>query len=143
MLHTVYNLQESMETEHFAMYLKHSRKWVLENLDKAGTEPEPPPHDTIENDWLSILKFAPHLVNDDKPINRVPAPILTRWWYVGVAAEFFLEHYLSLFRTTQAIANDFNADSRANEVGSHLYSLMLEPQLYSDLVFCGRFMWSS
>lgn len=74
-------------------------------------------------------------MNTEDPITRVPAPVLTRWWYVGVAAEFFVDHYLSIYRATQLIVNDHDLSSRPNEIASHLYSLMLEPKIYSDLIF--------
>jgi hypothetical protein len=54
MLHTVYDLQESMEKEHFSMYLKQARIWVAENCNATGI-PVPELED-FENDWLLMLK---------------------------------------------------------------------------------------
>ena len=78
MLHTVYDLQESMEQEHFSMYLKQARIWVADNRNTTGN-PDPELEDFL-NDWLRMLKYVPNCVNAEDPFTRVPAPILTRWW---------------------------------------------------------------
>ena len=50
MLHTVYDLQESMEKEHLAMYLKQVRILVSQDRKTIGT-PDPQVED-FGNDWL-------------------------------------------------------------------------------------------
>jgi hypothetical protein len=136
-LHSVYDLQQSMEYDHFKSYMKTAQQWVGQNiLNKKETHP---PKDDFEKDWYQLLRFTGDLVDDTLSITVVPAPVLTRWWYVGVAAEFLILHFHTVFRACQLICNDHDTKSRPNIIASALYSQMMEPQIFSDLVFLRTF----
>jgi len=61
------------------------------------------------------------------------APILTRWWTVGLAASCTFDYYLQLFHVTQTTINIYSSVSRANKIASALYSLMLDQENFIDL----------
>jgi hypothetical protein len=137
MLHSMYDLQESLENDHFKMYMDKAKEWVAKIIQH--TQETRPPADDLEVDWYKLLSFVPSVFDENARINRVPAAVLTRWWYVGVAGEFAVKHFLVLFVTCQLIINDHDTNSRPGIIAGSLYSLMLEPQLYSDLVFLRTF----
>ncbi len=70
---------------------------------------------------------------------KLPAPILTRWWYVGVAAVHLWNYYLIILRATQIVINLYGSDSRPNKIASHMQSYMIEPTLISDLALLKSF----
>jgi len=137
MLHSMYDLQESMEYEHFQLYMEKAKQLVIRKL--THTAESHPPVDEFEVDWYRLLAFVPRFINEDEIIKRVPAAVLTRWWYVGVAGEYAVRHYLIVFAACQMIINDHDINSRPTIIAGSLYSLMMEQQLYSDLVFLRTF----
>ena len=72
---------------------------------------------------------------ENKWTNKIPAPVLTRWGTVGVAARYYWIHYLSIFRCTQVVINLYPSNAKPNKIASGLHSLMLEPVFFSQLAF--------
>jgi hypothetical protein len=146
LLHSVYDLQDSFEWDHFVAYIKRAITWVLENKNRT-----PMPDDSeFEKAWCQLLQFVPNQLWADVQIVKCPAAVLTRWWYCGEAAAYLAENYLVLFRVCQLVINDYDSNSRPNTIASALFSLMREQQLHSDLVFfqifhleflCEHFDW--
>jgi hypothetical protein len=133
MLHSIYDLQQSMELATFVGYLKKGQGWAAVNRSPA--QPTATNEDQFLVDWWELLSFVPNVFDETAPIKKCPAAVLTRWWYVGMAAEYAAEHYLAIFRACQMIVNDYGASSSPNMIASALYSLMLEQQIFADLVF--------
>ena len=69
---------------------------------------------------------------------KCPAYILSRWWYVALAASYGYKYYLCIVRYTQVLINKFPETNKINLAASGLQSLLLEPILYSDvcLIHC-------
>ena len=80
--------------------------------------------------------------NDDDDEQRTkncfknfPAPVLTRWFYVGACAKQFVQDYLVVFKMAQMFINQKKTTATPNIVASCLQSQMMDGVLYSDLVF--------
>ena len=95
--------------------------------------------DALEDDDLAELgdEFRG---NADK---KLQAPILTRWWSVGVAVKQVLKNKDILENICQKIVNANNSTSKANKVASQVQSLLNETMIISDLLllkgFCEYF----
>ena len=72
-------------------------------------------------------------------IQKTPQPVLTRWWYVGVAAAFLKKYYQIVLRATQICININDSKSRPNKIASGLQSMMKEDIAYSDMLFLAQF----
>ena len=70
---------------------------------------------------------------DSTKVKKMTAPVLTRWWYVGEACKYVWDNYPSIVKATQMIINMYGA-SKPNKIASGLQPLLLEPELFSDLV---------
>jgi hypothetical protein len=71
-------------------------------------------------------------------IQKIPQPVLTRWWYVQVAAAFLKQYYRIVLRATQIIINFNDSKSRLNKIASGLQSIMKEDITYSDMLFLAQ-----
>jgi hypothetical protein len=72
-------------------------------------------------------------------IRKIPQPVLTRWWYVGVAAVYLKENYHIVLRATQICININDSKSRPNKIASGLQPLMKQDVTYSDMLFLAQF----
>jgi hypothetical protein len=137
LLHSVYDLQESVDRDVWKMHVEQATEFLL----AFGAADTPYVGDTDADQqfaakWELIKTFRPFgNVLSHKEINRtnfkIPAPVLTRWWSVGETAKATWPSYLLLFRISQQVINA--TSSKQNKIASGLQPLMLEPQLFSDL----------
>ncbi len=94
------------------------------------------------NTWNRVNKFAlPHGESEELPdkIQKIPQPVLTRWWYVGVAAAFLKKYFQIVLRATQICININDSKSRPNKIASGLQSMMKEDIAYLDMLFLAQF----
>jgi hypothetical protein len=65
--------------------------------------------DFLLNTWNRVNEFAlPHREGEDLPdkIHKIPQPVLTRWWYVGVTVAFLKKKCFQIvLRATQICIN--------------------------------------
>lgn len=136
MLHTVYDLQESIDTEEWRHVLRHATLWCI------GFD------DETEDDHFFVVAykkvkqmfaFKLELIDDDAKmkgtiLEKIQAPVLSRWWTVGKGAEFLLDYYLPILRACQILCNRYKSSSRPNIVASAMCSLMTNEQNFADLV---------
>jgi hypothetical protein len=60
------------------------------------------------NTWNRVNEFAlPHRESEELPdkIQKIPHPVLTRWWYVGLAGTFLKKYFQIVLRATQICIN--------------------------------------
>jgi hypothetical protein len=139
MLHSVYDLQECVELGEFRGYFKQARSWSKEFLHVPYTAEK---HNDFSDAWALVKSFCQFSFVDVMHIKepqKVPAPVLTRWWYVGVAANYLWHHFLVVFRLTQTIINLHGSDSKPNKIASGLQSMMRSREFYTDLCFMRGF----
>ena len=75
-----------------------------------------------------------HKLDITKKFKRLPQPVLTRWWYVGVCAACLLEDLEVWEALMQGIRNDPSSSGHAiNDIASSNKSLLQEPMILSDL----------
>lgn len=72
---------------------------------------------------------------DNGDIKKMQEPVTTRWWYMGLAAAFFLKYWNAFLSFCVSVINNETTEKAANKIASALYSLMNEPELESDLIF--------
>jgi hypothetical protein len=128
MLHSAYDLQESMEYSEFQLVMEEAKQWVEDKQMIAYL------HGTIQrikdfllNTWNRVNDFAlPHGESEELPdkIQKIPQPVLTRWWYVGVAAAFLKKYFQIVLRATQICININDSKSCPNKIASGLQSMM-------------------
>jgi len=66
-------------------------------------------------------------------LEMIQAPVLTRWWTVGIGADYLFKYYLPVLRACQIVINRYKSDARPNKIASALYSLMTNPNNLADL----------
>jgi hypothetical protein len=103
MLHSAYHLQESMEFGDFRLVMDEAKQWVEQQQKLTDCLPaniyDPKIKDFLVSTWNRVNKFAvPHGESDELPnkIQKIPQPVLTRWWHVGVAVAFLEQYYRRL-----------------------------------------------
>jgi hypothetical protein len=143
LLHSVYDLQESMEREvwrvHVAEALKFLEAFGASNTPYLGlTQGDR----QFADKWELVKTFRPFQpMLTAKEVKRtrfkIPAPVLTRWWTVGETARVSWSSYLLLLRITQQVIN--TSSSKPNKIASGLQPLLLELELFSDLALVNCF----
>jgi hypothetical protein len=146
MLHSTYNLQESMEFSEFRLVMDEAKQWVEQQQKQTDCLPaniyDPKIKDFLVNTWNRVNEFAlPHGESDELPdkIQKIRQPVLTRWWYVGVAAAFLKQYYRTVLRATHIIINLNDSKSCPNKIASGLQSIMKKDIAYSDILFLAQF----
>ena len=66
---------------------------------------------------------------------KMPAPVLTRWEYVGAAITHLLERWEEWEKVVNGVIQNEKTDTAGNQIASALYSLMNEPVLKAQLAF--------
>ena len=111
----------------------------------------------LKRDALQLLHFTSNLqtggggsleVQEFKAIwkdtfgedyRKITAPVLTRWWTVGAAANLIIRDWDKWQTIAQKICNAFLAASSANQCASALTSLMKETELKAHIAFIDGF----
>jgi hypothetical protein len=86
--------------------------------------------------WNKVKTFRhfPTVFSHDmkkKAASKFQAPVLTRWWTVGEAAQTLYHCYLLLLKVTQSVIN--STSGKRDKIASGQQPLLLEPEIYSDL----------
>ena len=81
MLHSAYDLQESMEYSEFRLVMEEAKQWVEDKRnDSLPARYDPRIKDFLLNTWNRVNKFAlPHGESEELPdkIQKIPQPVLT------------------------------------------------------------------
>jgi len=70
---------------------------------------------------------------------KMTAPILTRWWTVGVGASYIFDCYLVLFHAAQTVINIYTSGLTPHMIASDLFSLMLSQDNFIDICLIRSF----
>ena len=98
---------------------------------RAYHEPE-----ELKQKWEAIARQ----MGINKTFKQIPAPVLTRWWFVGVAACMLLEDWEVWQKFMVVTRNDPLSFGKAvNNIASSNISLMAEPMIKSDLLLISTF----
>ena len=85
-------------------------------------------------EWKRMWRSASQdLGNTSARPKRIPAPILTRWWTVGVAAEFLLDHWDTIVLIVHGSIQCRTTDKAVNQIASGVQALMNNAQIKSDV----------
>ena len=63
----------------------------------------------------------------------LPCPVLTRWWTVGVAAEFVLQNWGLVVAVAEGVIRRDLPDKASNQIASSAQALLKKPQVRSDI----------
>jgi len=156
LLHSIYDLQDSMEMDVWKTHVEESLKF----MKKHDIEGKPLPTDTAADKafaekWSTVIGFrvfCSTLDEEDRKqvLRRLQAPVLTRWWTVGAAANLAFKIHLVLLRVTQNVINCHPTRDKKNKIASGLQPLLLEPEINADLAliecfhtvfFCPHLDW--
>ena len=95
-----------------------------------------------KDEWDSIWKASALLkgLNVEEFLNfTVPAPILTRWWTIGVCAKFLIKNYSLLLSVIDGVINRQKSHHAANKIASGVLGLVMTPQIISDVHLIANF----
>ena len=139
MLHCVCDLEECMHTDAWRHTLKMSNDYVHQcaNSQDMNADDE----DEFATDFKRVVRFFPFKVKlivetDDikgSLLEKIQAPVLTRWWTVGVGAEHLFCFYPAIFKAAQVVVNSNDRNSRPWKIASGLYKLMSDPHNFIDV----------
>ena len=89
--------------------------------------------------WKNLYyKAARDIELTDVKFKKIAAPIITRWWTVGVTASDFLENYPIFIQLCKNIRNTYTSENARNKIASGILSLCKEAVIISDtnLIAC-------
>jgi hypothetical protein len=115
LLHGVYNLQRHHEPKQWELIWKAAFELVGEGQDDEAL--------LLNNENNESLAGK----------IRVPAPIMTRWWTIGVCAQFVLQHWATIIAICHGVIQHLNTDQAANKIASGVQALMRTEQVKSDV----------
>jgi hypothetical protein len=78
-------------------------------------------------------------VNGQAPPNKISKAVLTRWWWVNVAAQHLKDNWDQWQALAQAALNNTTANTAAGKIASSILSLMSEEKIGCDLHFMVAF----
>jgi len=136
MLHSVCDLQESIGIEEWRHALMRANEHCVGFVDdKADNKHFAAACMMIEACYdFEVTPIDPEAYIAGTMLAMIQAPVLTRWWTVGVGASYSFKCYLQVLRVCQILINRCKSDSRTNTIASGLYALMTDPNSLADLV---------
>ena len=142
MLHSVFDLQQSVEIEEWRQALALANDFAIQHRDTPVVLVEGSDN-TFATDYNLVKQCYPFEAAAIIPgaklkgtlLEKVQAPALTRWWTVGVAAYYLHKCCLQVLKACQIIINRHDAKSRPWKIASGLCSLMLDQQNFVDRTF--------
>jgi hypothetical protein len=78
-------------------------------------------------------------VNGQAPPNKISKAVLTRWWWVNVAAQHLKDYWDQWQALAQAALNNTTGGTAAGQIASSILSLMTEKKLQCDVNFMVAF----
>ena len=138
----MYDLQEAAGTAESQYVLRLADSFVNERLSDTDRVYRPGNNASVGDRefadlWNRVFAFREYsYLTEEEQVylkQKLPAPVLTRWHTVGVAAQVVDRLYLHLLKATQIYINTYDTKSRPNKIAAGLQSLLAEPLLYSDL----------
>jgi hypothetical protein len=75
----------------------------------------------------------------EPPPGKISKAVLTRWWWVNVAAQHLKDNWVQWRALAQGALNDTAANTAAGKIASSILSLMDETKIRCDLCFMVAF----
>jgi len=66
-------------------------------------------------------------------LEKMTAPILTRWWTVGADSSYIFDYYLLIFHACQTVVNMCPTTATPNAIASDLFSMMTNQENFIDV----------
>jgi len=159
LLHTAYRLQESIDNDQWRHILFKSSQflYIYDATVDNGDPNEKNISPTEKNKRSFLQSFAKvhafsNLFKKPQPVDptdigkwkdtiysKLQAPILTRWWTVGVASSYLFDYYLVLFHACQTVINMYPSTNTPYAIASDLFSLMLNQETFLDVALIRGF----
>ena len=159
LIHTAYRLQESIDNDQWRHMLFKSSEFVC-NYDPAVDNggPEEAGISAAEKNkrcflqsFAKIYAFSQYF-KKPAPVDpttagvwfrtiysKLAAPILTRWWTVGVASSYVFDCYLILFHACQTVVNMYPSTHTPYAIASDLFSMMSNQETFLDIALVRGF----
>ena len=111
LVHSVYDLQESLDFEEYVEVMVEARAFVSAIQSNAEYDYG---ETTSDQEFKAKIDMIASFYNDQfhstkfdvgKKIKKMSAPVLTRWWYVGEACKYVWQNYLAVAKGTQMVIN--------------------------------------
>jgi hypothetical protein len=109
---------------------------------------------SLPNEWKAIwISSATRIGKPAVAPKRAPVPILTRWWTVGLFAQFVLEQHWDVLQEIchGAIQRFDTKEAALNQIASATWALMQTPEIktniklvdivYNSAFFSKHFKW--
>jgi hypothetical protein len=135
-----------METDVWKVHVKEALKFMEEHVGNEGTAlvTETEADQFFTDKWLTVMafrNFSSTLEEADAKacMRKLQAPVLTRWWTVGQGSHLAWKIWLLLLRITQSVINCHPTRAKQNKIASGLQPLLLEPDIFSNLVLIDCF----
>jgi len=147
MLHTAYRLQECIDGEEWRHILRKSSMFVA-NYDPSVVDNMNPTNANERNllqfyeSYNKTLKFHSAFKKGEVDeaskrkltvLEKMQAPILTRWWTVGVSSSYCFDHYLILYHACQTVINLYPSSATPNSIASDLFAMMSDQEMFVDV----------
>ena len=142
LIHAVYDMQESLEFQEYLEVMTESVAFTRKlqagkDYSYGGSKYD----DEFKDRMTTVIGFynnfsSASFFGTKKQIKKMPAPVLTRWWYVGEACKFVWQYYPAILKATQIVINTYT--KKPNKIASGLQPLILEHEIFADLslVYC-------
>jgi len=148
LLHSIYQLQESLDLEEWRHILYQSSEFVASydpdaphvtsttptqrELNKAAFLEEFAKvyafHSSLNKAQIDLEAKIAHSI-----LQKMQVPILTRWWTVGVASYYAFDYYLQVFYACQMVINLYSSESTPYKIASSLFALMKDQENFVDI----------
>ena len=83
-------------------------------------------------EWINAAKEVGYR-NNQLEIEKLAAPIVTRWWTVGEAAKCIVKHLPVFIQVAKNVTMHKTSSSAGNKIASGILSLVAEPIIVSDI----------
>ena len=148
LIHSIWRLQESLDLEEWRYIICQASQFVATYDAAAPQVVSANPTQRELNETAFMVEFAkaytfhsgfdttqvePNGKIERTILQKIQAPILTRWWTVGVASYYAFDYYLHVFYACQMIINLYPSESTPNKIASSLFALMKDQENFIDL----------
>ena len=149
LLHTVWDLQESLDRDEWKHMLTIANEFVVAH---DPTAPAMAPDEqrraadrnkaTFQAEFAKVYKYhsefkktpLDHTANIiGTLLQKMQAPILTWWWTVGTGCDYAFDYFLQLFFAAQIVINTCPSGSGPHGIASNLYAHMLNQENFIDI----------
>ena len=148
MLHTACRLQESIEGNEWRHILLKSSDFVATydpRIVDTMTDPKSANEKNLLQFYTSYNKvlafhtaFKKVAVDEASKwrltvLEKMQAPILTRWWTLGVGSSYLFDHYLVICHACQTVINLYSSTATPNGIASDLFAMMSDQEMFVDM----------